>query len=183
MTMWGRFRDWRFLVVAVITVAAAGLLIAVYRSTYVAALAGSIASVVALALAGISWALSKRTSPADRVAADQDLDRVADLLAAAVQEQWTREAGERGLLEPKPIPVTWGSSSRALAGPAAAAAGSRSFAPLPGLTPAGEARLAEGKITDDLHAVYGGLGSGRLVIAGPGGRGKAGRGCCWSWLP
>jgi hypothetical protein len=176
MIVWGRFRDWRLLVVAVIAVATAGLLIAIYRSAYVAALAGSIASVVALAAAGISWILNKRTSLPDQVAADQDLDRVADLLAYAVKEQWTREAGERGLLEPKPIPVTWGSSSRALAGPVTAAAGSQTFAPLPGLTSAGEARLAAGKITEDLHAVYGGLGSGRLVIAGPWGAGKSGAG-------
>jgi hypothetical protein len=110
-----------------------------------------------------------RPSPA---AAGPDLDRVADLLAVAVKTQWEQAAGERGLAD-GPIPVTWGRPSLPLAGPAAAAAGSRRFAPLPGLTPVGETWLAAGMV-DDLHAVYGGLGSGRLVIAGAPGSGKTG---------
>jgi hypothetical protein len=44
---------------------------------------------------------------------------------------------------------------------------------LPQLAPVGEAELAEGLVTD-LHAVYGGLGSGRLVIVGKPGSGKTG---------
>jgi hypothetical protein len=104
-------------------------------------------------------------------AAAHDLDRVADLLAMAVKTQWERAANERGLAA-DPIPVTWGRPSLPLAGPVAAAAGSRRFAPLPGLEPAREAQLAAGRI-DDLHAVYGGLRSGRLVIAGAPGAGKS----------
>jgi hypothetical protein len=38
---------------------------------------------------------------------------------------------------------------------------------------AGQQRLRAGRVRD-LHAVYGGLGSGRLVIAGPAGSGKSG---------
>ena len=89
----------------------------------------------------------------------------------AVKTQWERAAGERGLVA-EPIPVTWGRPSLPLAGPIAAAAGSRRFAPLPGLPPVREAQLAAGRI-DDLHAVYGGLRSGRLVIAGAPGSGKS----------
>jgi hypothetical protein len=89
----------------------------------------------------------------------------------AVKTQWERAAGERGLVA-EPISVTWGRPSLPLAGPISAAAGSRRFAPLPGLPPAREAQLAAGRI-DDLHAVYRGLRSGRLVIAGAPGSGKS----------
>ena len=47
------------------------------------------------------------------------------------------------------------------------------FEPLPGLAPIEPRHLRNGQITD-LHAVYGGLGSGRLVIAGEPGSGKTG---------
>ncbi len=119
----------------------------------------------------IAWAWRARTRPASPAAASEDLDRAADLLAIAVKTQWERAAGERGLADGL-IPVTWGRPSLPLTGPVAAATGSRRFAPLPGLTPARETQLAAGQI-DDLHAIYGGLRSGRLVIAGPPGSGKS----------
>ena len=59
------------------------------------------------------------------------------------------------------------------AGPVAAAVASTRFAPLPGLAAAGEQRLQAGQVSE-LHEVYGGLGSGRLVIAGGPGSGKSG---------
>jgi hypothetical protein len=131
-------------------------------------------AVVALAAGWIAWAWRRaRPSPAGRDAGGEDLDRVADLLAEAVHRQWTLAAGARGLTGADPMAVTWGRPSLPLAGPVAAAAGSQRFDPLPGLAPAGEARLAAGQISD-LHAVYGGLRSGRLVIAGPPGSGKSG---------
>jgi hypothetical protein len=98
---------------------------------------------------------------------------LADSLAAAVTEQWTRAALERRLVQPEPIPVRWGRSSKPLAGPVSAAVGSRQFPPLPGLPPAAAGRLRGGQL-QDLHAVYGGLGSGRLVIIGGPGSGKSG---------
>ncbi len=61
----------------------------------------------------------------------------------------------------------------AMTGPVVAAVESTRFPPLPGLRPVNEQRLQEGDIRD-LHAVYGGLGSGRLVIAGAPGSGKSG---------
>ncbi len=73
---------------------------------------------------------------------------------------------------PEPIPVCWGRPTLGLAGSPSAAAGSRLFDPLPGLSPVRAERLAAGQI-GDLHAVYGGLGSGRLVIAGGPGSGKS----------
>jgi hypothetical protein len=35
------------------------------------------------------------------------VDKVADLLAAAVKEQWIGAAADRRLLQPEPIPVRW----------------------------------------------------------------------------
>jgi hypothetical protein len=101
------------------------------------------------------------------------LDEVADSLAMVVTEQWTRAALERRLLQPGPIPVHWERSSRPLAGPISAAVESRQFPPLPGLSPAVGRQLRGGRL-QDLHAVYGGLGSGRLVIIGEPGSGKTG---------
>ena len=46
------------------------------------------------------------------------------------------------------------------------------FAPLPGLAAAGQRQLQAGQVSE-LHEVYGGLGSGRLVIAGGPGSGKS----------
>ena len=173
--MRGRIRSWSPLAtVASFLVAASWLLYVVWRSPHRSDLAtygAFAAAVVTLMVGWIAWAWRARTSRASPAIASQDLDRVADLLAVAVNTQWERAAGERGLLA-QPIPVTWGRPSRPLAGPVAAAAGSRRFDPLPGLTPAGETQLAAGQI-DDLHAVYGGLRSGRLVIAGAPGSGKS----------
>jgi F0F1-type ATP synthase assembly protein I len=47
------------------------------------------------------------------------------------------------------------------------------FAPLPGLPTAGTALLESGCVRD-LHALYGGLGSGRLIVIGAPGSGKSG---------
>jgi hypothetical protein len=101
------------------------------------------------------------------------LDEVTDSLAAVVTEQWTRAALERRLLQPGPIPVLWERSSKPLAGPVSAAVESRQFPPLPELSPTVRRQLRGGRL-QDLHAVYGGLGSGRLVIIGEPGSGKTG---------
>ena len=170
-------RGWPLFAVAVIVVAGFWLLYAVWRSPHRSDLAtyGAFAvAVVALVAGWIGWVWHRATRiPAAQNAAGGDLDRVADLLAEAVREQWNRAAGERGLAGADPISVTWGTPTLPMAGPAAAAAGSQRFDPLPGLPPVGEAELAAGRIAD-LHAVYGGLRSGRLVIAGPPGSGKSG---------
>jgi hypothetical protein len=167
---------WPFVTVAAVLAAASWLLYVVWRSpsqhrvdlaTY-----GAFAAAVVTPTAGwIARTLRARESRADATSAGQDLDRVADLLATAVRMQWERAAGERGLLA-EPLQVSWDRPLLPLAGPVAAAVGSRRFAPLPGLTLAREAQLVAGQI-DDLHAIYGGLRSGRLVIAGSPGAGKS----------
>ena len=91
----------------------------------------------------------------------------------AVKDQWTRAATERRLLHPEPIPVQWERSSQPFAGPVSAAASSRQFLPLPGLAAVRQGQLRKGGLRD-LHAVYGGLGSGRMVIVGAPGSGKSG---------
>jgi hypothetical protein len=161
--------------VAVIVLIALWLLYAVWRSPHRSDLAtyGAFAvAMVALVVGWIAWAW-RRGRPGVAATDAQDLDRVADLLAEAVRRQWDLAAGERGLAGTDPIAVSWARPSLPVAGPAAAAAGSLRFEPLPGLAPTGEAQLAAGQIAD-LHSVYGGLRSGRLVIAGPPGSGKSG---------
>jgi hypothetical protein len=158
-------------------VAACWLLYVVWKSPHRSDLAtyGAFAlPVVVLAAGWITWAWRRaRTPPSDSAAEGENLDRAADRLATAVQAQWEQAAGERGLTGVEPIQVTWGKPSLPLTGPVAAAVGSHRFDPLPGMAPVREAQLAEGQI-GDLHAVYGGLGSGRLIIAGPPGSGKSG---------
>jgi hypothetical protein len=114
------------------------------------------------------WLPSRKTGDGS----GSGLDRLADRLAGAVYEQWKQAAAERGLLHPDPIEVRWSKVS-SVAGSAAAATDSRRFQPIPGLAAIGQEQLREGGL-GDLHTVYGGLGSGRLVIVGSPGSGKSG---------
>lgn len=122
------------------------------------------------ALCGWLWRAGARQPAA---AGEQKLDKLADSLAQVVTEQWTRMADEERLLTPAPIPLRWGPPSAALAGPPAAATATHRFRPLPMLAVVQPEDLEGGQI-DDLHELYGGLGSGRLVIAGAVGSGKTG---------
>ena len=128
-------------------------------------------AVVAAAVTARAWEI--RTRQHGAVLATAEVDQLSDLFAGSVKDQWTRAATDRGLLQPDPIPVQWKRSSLPVAGPSSAAVGSGRFAPLPGLPAVGLQRLRGGRISD-LHAVYGGLGSGRLVISGAPGSGKSG---------
>jgi hypothetical protein len=130
----------------------------------------AVVAVVASVIARV-WRAGNRRHV--EVAASRDVDELADLLAAAVEDQWTREAAERGLLAPEPIPVRWHKPTAPVAGPVSAAVRSQRFPPLPGLPAIEQQRLRAGQIRD-LYKVYGGLGSGRLVIVGTPGSGKSG---------
>jgi hypothetical protein len=173
-----RLGNWRALgVVAVIAAIVGWLLYLLFQSksradwsTY-----GAFALPVALLVAGwLGWAWRKgKASPSPGTADGEALDHAADQLAAAVLAQWRQAAEERGLTGADPVRVTWGRPSQAMAGPVSAATRSRRFDPLPGLAETGEAQLAAGNASD-LHALYGGLRSGRLIIAGPPGSGKTG---------
>ncbi|WP_020126869.1 hypothetical protein [Streptomyces sp. 303MFCol5.2] len=104
------------------------------------------------------------------------LDTTADELARVVGAQWQEEAGLRRLLEPAPLPVRWRVSERKVAGRVAGAtgegAGRARFEALPGLGPATRERLRDGGGLRELHAAYGGLASGRLLLVGPPAAGK-----------
>jgi len=163
-------------VAGAITVVTVWLVYAVWRSPHRDDLAtfGAYAAAVAVIAAGLIGRVWRNQSTRDTAGSGlAELDRLTDLLAGAVKEQWTRAAADRGLLEPEPIPVRWEKPSLPLAGPTSAAAGSRRFPPLPGLAVIGQQQLRAGRLRD-LHAVYGGLGSGRMVIAGAPGSGKSG---------
>jgi len=167
---------WLVVMVAAIAGGASWLVYVVWRSphrndlatfgSYVAAVA-----VVAAALATRAWEV--RSPQSGNKLGTAELDQLSDLLAGAVRDQWTRAASDRGLLQSDPIPVRWKRSFLPIAGPPSAAVGSHRFSPLPGLSEVGQQRLRGGQI-NDLHAVYGGLGSGRLVIVGAPGSGKSG---------
>jgi hypothetical protein len=168
---------WPLLVAAVVAAVAVWLLYMVWRSPHRTDLAtyGAFAvAVLALAAGPIGWVWRRsKTGRTNGAGTGEHLDRTTDLLALAVQEQWAKEAGVRGLAGADPIAVSWGKPSLPMAGPLAAAAASHRFAPLPGLAQTSEADLTAGQI-GELPKVYGGLGSGRLVIAGPPGAGKTG---------
>ena len=164
-------RLWPLAAIVVVIAVAGALVWIVWRSPHQAGLStfGAFAVAVIVAVASLVLYLSKLRRPG----APRPLSELADSLAVAVREQWTHAALERRLLQPEPIPVQWERSSRPLAGPVAAAVGSRQFPPLPGLSLPRPEQLRRGRLRD-LHAVYGGLGSGRLVIIGEPGSGKTG---------
>jgi hypothetical protein len=166
---------WLFAAVGVIAVVAVAGLVAVWRNphrTDLEAFGGLAIPVAGITASWIAWIWRHKDSQGSGVLSGQELGRLADLLAGAVDQEWTRAAGERGLLEPEPIPVQWQRPAVPVAGPAAAAVASTRFAPLPGLAAAGKQRLLAGQVSE-LHEVYGGLGSGRLIIAGGPGAGKS----------
>ena len=84
------------------------------KATAIVAVLTLTVAVLALAVQvfGVSWPLrpaddvSKIRSPGEP-GRSRALDDVADLLAGAVKDQWTRAAADRGLLHPPPIPVRW----------------------------------------------------------------------------
>ena len=99
---------------------------------------------------------------------ERALDDVADRLALAVKK---RAAAQLPFLPSEPIAVRWKGPSQPVAGPLWVAADSQRFRPLPGVPRIEQKQLQDGRL-QDLHAVYGGLGSGRLVIVGAPGSGK-----------
>ncbi|MFT7837509.1 hypothetical protein Q5530_15305 [Saccharothrix sp. BKS2] len=103
---------------------------------------------------------------------EPDVDELTDRLAVAVRVQWEQAAADRGLRQPAPLPIRWRRSREPVAGPPSAATASRSFAPLPGVERVTTAQLREGTHRT-LHRVYGGLASGRLILAGGPGSGKS----------
>ena len=174
----GRLGNWRSLAaVAGIAVVVAWLLYLLYRSPHrddLSTYGAFVFPVAAVVVGWLAWAWRKgKASQSAGATGSEDLDHFADRLAAAVQAQWKTAAEERGLTGTVPIPVGWSRPSDPVSGPTAAAVNSHRFRPLPGLAQTEAAELTAGQI-GKLHAVYGGLRSGRLIIAGPTGSGKSG---------
>jgi hypothetical protein len=98
------------IVIAVAMAGAVGWAYSVWRSPhrndlatygqYVIALAVLVGSIVAGALRRHA-SIRRDSAPPTTV----ELDNLADQLATAVNDEWTRAASDRGLLAPEPIPV------------------------------------------------------------------------------
>jgi len=130
---------------------------------------------VATAAASVATWLWRRARPTE--VARFPLERAADELAEQLRRQWERVAAERGLIHPAPIPLRWRWSLWPVTGPAEEAV-QGPFAPLPGMAAVTVEDLQSGTLRD-LHGVYGGLGSGRLIVLGQPGAGKSSAGI---WL-
>ncbi len=138
----------------------------------------------ALALLGIAVGLVVGVPPLvaqlgrSRRPDPRPVDELANLLAQAVDGQWRKEAAERRLLSPDPIPIRWSLSDLAVTGAVAAAVGAPdtppAFPPLPQQARVTEADLQAGGGRAELHRVYAGLASGRVVVIGAPGAGKSG---------
>jgi len=157
--------------IAAITVGAVWLTYFVYRSPRRTDLSIFGSFVDALAVLAVGMCVRVWRNGRSSAEQPQRLGQLADDLAAAVEEQWQRVAIHDGLLTDA-IPVQWGKAAQGIAGPPSAALRSKRFAPLPGLQAVTASDLESGLVTD-FYAVYGGLGSGRLVIAGDRGSGKS----------
>jgi hypothetical protein len=108
----------------------------------------------------------------------QPIDALVDSLALAVQNQWRKAANERSLLTPAPIQIRWTLSDLPIAGPVEASVGSPEvqapFSPIPGCAVATLDDLRRGGGRREMHALYAGLGSGRVILTGAAGAGKTG---------
>jgi hypothetical protein len=134
-------------------------------STTASAYGQFVLALVATVLLVLDW-----LGRVSRSAESRPLEEVADLLAAAVQREWIKAATERKLLTPAPIPIRWTPATLAVAGPPQAAVGT--IPTLPGLGGMSAADLQAGGDQAALHAVYGGISSGRVVVVGAPGSGK-----------
>jgi hypothetical protein len=106
------------------------------------------------------------------------VDVLATLLTQAVYGQWRKAADERRLVTPAPIPLRWSLSDLDMMGPVAAAVGvpdtSPAFPPLLGHATITEEELRAGGGRRELHQLFAGLDSGRIVVVGAPGAGKSG---------
>src|SRR6266478_3224015 len=138
LTMGGKTRAlWPVVAAVAIVMGTFGLVYAVWRSPHrndLATFGSYAAAVTVAAVALITRTWKTRAKLADDAIGTQELNRLADLLAGAVNEQWTQAATDRGLLQSEPIPVRWHRLSLPFAGPVAAAVDSQRFQPLPGLS-------------------------------------------------
>ncbi|WP_405090373.1 hypothetical protein OG767_22430 [Micromonospora sp. NBC_01392] len=122
-----------------------------------------------LSVVGVLVALTAVLSARFPRKSARPLDDLADDLAAAMRKRSGQEVVERDLTAP--LPITWHRASAPIGAPARHAL-TGPFEPLPGAERVTGQELAEGT-HKQLYALYAGLPSGRLIIAGPPGAGKS----------
>jgi hypothetical protein len=139
--------------------------------------AGIIGAVIAVIGSGVGlsrwWWARVRLDTSIR---DQQHREQVDALAQAVYMQWSQEASTRGIVAPGPVRTHWRLYARDTAGEPSVTV----FAPASGIAPAeipGMPRMQSGDLPEDgtidqLHELYTGLPSGRLVVIGEAGTGK-----------
>jgi hypothetical protein len=117
-----------------------------------------------------------KSSRARPLLSDETLADAAERLAEEVEKQWIREADERRLRLPGPIPVQWcwahGVTSKMTVVANDPPRRSPVFSTLPGVATATPESLQAGGLRE-LFDVYGGVDSGRVVILGDSGTGKS----------
>jgi hypothetical protein len=113
-----------------------------------------------------------------RPADPRSVDMLVDPLVRAVRGQLRKEAAERLLVTPAPIPVRWILSDLPVVGPVEEAVGephaAPAFPPLPGQVRIDEDQLRVGGGRGELFSVYAGIASGRMLVLGEPGAGKTG---------
>lgn len=138
---------------------------AIAYGTFLLAVVGVVSSLLA-------WVIKRAFGPPVSLSLDDELDRLSDIM----RDQWDKAAADRQLQRPAPLPIRWRLSSRPVAGPlrdpTMTRLGGVAHRSLPGLNPATAADLQHGDRAA-LHAIYGGLGSGRLIVVGASGAGKS----------
>jgi len=131
-----------------------------------------------LALASVLVGVVPLLARLGRRPAVRPVDTLAELLVEAVDRQWQAAAHERQLVTPGPVPIRWSFSDLDVTGPVSAAVGASdeppAFPPLPGHARIVENDLQVGGTRSELHQVYAGLASGRVVVVGTPGAGKSG---------
>ena len=98
---------WPVVTVAAIAFSTLWVVYAVCRSPHrndLATFGSYVAAVVVIAVALIDRTWEAKGRQSDAVTGAQELDRLTELLAGAVKDQWTRAATDRGLLQSEPIP-------------------------------------------------------------------------------
>src|SRR6266496_5394560 len=97
--MSGRVRGlWPFAAAGIIAGVTVAGLVTVWRSPHPAELEGFVGfalSVVGIAASRIAWVWRQKSSQGSGVVPGNELRRLADLLAGAVEQEWTRAAGDR----------------------------------------------------------------------------------------
>lgn len=106
---------------------------------------------------------------------DKTLSSLVELLESQSFNQWSEEATRRKLINPSPIAIKWSAIRLGFGGSAESPHTSPSLIPrIPGVDRVRTTDLLRGGYATQLHRVYAGLDSGRLVISGTHGSGKTG---------